>query len=337
MEVSTPSAWLSELEIEDLMLFQEPYLVNSLDEIMHQNINNDFTTLHMNQDKHQRHMSLSSSTESNSNITTPPTTATKSKPAPKKQPRVQNSTSSYPVILNFGSTLLPEENDNANNVEQIMEDDEELLPNYEDDVVDEEVPPPKRKYNKRSATTSTKEHIMAERRRREKLSQRFAALSALIPGLSRMDKTSILAEAIKHLKELQEKIKYLEEQTANRSVESVTLVKKTQYAACEEDDHSSACNEYIHSASQKHEQMPEIEAKLCNKNLLIKMSFEKHDISLSRILGAVEKHHLTVSTVHASPFGDRTLDVTIIAQMEKEFDARLKDILEDVSLACRKG
>ncbi|KAF7843064.1 nicotiana tabacum ORF protein [Senna tora] len=53
-----------------------------------------------------------------------------------------------------------------------------------------------------------------EWKRREKLSQRFIALSALVPGLKKMDKASVLGDAIKYLKQLQEKVKSLEEEEA---------------------------------------------------------------------------------------------------------------------------
>nr|CAD1822383.1 unnamed protein product [Ananas comosus var. bracteatus] len=72
------------------------------------------------------------------------------------------------------------------------------------------------------------EHIIAERKRREKLSQRFIALSAIVPGLKKMDKASVLGDAIKYLKQLQEKVDTLEEQAAKRTVESAVLVKKSR-------------------------------------------------------------------------------------------------------------
>ncbi|CAM8889722.1 unnamed protein product [Rhodiola kirilowii] len=48
------------------------------------------------------------------------------------------------------------------------------------------------------------DHVVAERKRREKLNQRFIALSALVPNLKKMDKASVLAGAVRYLKELQE-------------------------------------------------------------------------------------------------------------------------------------
>ncbi|KAF7045823.1 hypothetical protein CFC21_099676 [Triticum aestivum] len=83
---------------------------------------------------------------------------------------------------------------------------------------------------RRASTKSTpyaQDHIMAERKRRENINQSFIELSALIPGLKKMDKGTILADATIFVKELQERVKYLEAAGGNhRSVETVVLVRK---------------------------------------------------------------------------------------------------------------
>ncbi|KAE8694057.1 putative Mitochondrial editing factor 22 [Hibiscus syriacus] len=71
-------------------------------------------------------------------------------------------------------------------------------------------------------------------KRREKISQSFSSLSALIPGLKKRDKSSVLGDAIEYLKQLQERMETLEEQVAKRTVESVKFVKKTQFHTDEE-------------------------------------------------------------------------------------------------------
>ena len=53
-------------------------------------------------------------------------------------------------------------------------------------------------------------HVEAERQRREKLNQRFYALRAVVPNISKMDKASLLGDAISYITDLQMKIRLLE-------------------------------------------------------------------------------------------------------------------------------
>ncbi|GLJ54189.1 hypothetical protein SUGI_1161760 [Cryptomeria japonica] len=53
-------------------------------------------------------------------------------------------------------------------------------------------------------------HILAERQRREEMNEKFSVLRSIIPKLSKKDKASIVTESIKHLLELEKKVKGLQ-------------------------------------------------------------------------------------------------------------------------------
>ncbi|OMO75327.1 hypothetical protein CCACVL1_16217 [Corchorus capsularis] len=175
---------------------------------------------------------------------------------------------------------------------------------------------------------TTQDHIMAERKRREKLSQRFIALSAIVPGLKKMDKASVLGDAIKYLKQLQEKVKTLEEKTRKRTMESaVVFVKKSRLIA-EGDDFSSDGNYF-------NEPLPEIEARFCDKSVLIRIHCEKRKGLAEKIVSEIEKTHLTVLNSNVITFGNYALDITIVAQMEMEFCMTVKDLVKKLRLAFK--
>ncbi|XVE82997.1 hypothetical protein DITRI_Ditri16bG0050900 [Diplodiscus trichospermus] len=195
---------------------------------------------------------------------------------------------------------------------------------------------PKHEVSKRAGSLSrtplhAQDHVIAERKRREKLSQRFISLSALIPGLKKTDKASILGDSIKYLKQLQERVTTLEEQVAKKTVESVIFVRKTQIYA---DDETSSSDENFDSQSNK--LFPEIEARVSDKDVLIRIHCEKSKGCVSNIINEVEKLHLSVLSSNVLPFGQTTLDITIVAQMEADFSMTVKDLVKSLRLALLK-
>ncbi|XP_020217690.1 transcription factor bHLH25 [Cajanus cajan] len=160
------------------------------------------------------------------------------------------------------------------------------------------------------------EHVIAERKRREKLSQRFIALSAILPGLKKMDKASVLGDAIKYVKQLQERVQTLEEQAAKRTVGSSVLVKRSILFADDDDSDSH----FDHS-------LPEIEVRVSGKDVLIRTQSDKHSGLAAVILSELEKLHFMVQSSSFLPFGNNKIDVTIIAQMNKEKCMTAKDLL----------
>ncbi|KAK4397256.1 Transcription factor MTB1 [Sesamum angolense] len=69
-------------------------------------------------------------------------------------------------------------------------------------------------------------HVEAERQRREKLNQRFYALRAVVPTISKMDKASLLGDAIAYVTELQKKLKDMECERERQSREPLASEAK---------------------------------------------------------------------------------------------------------------
>ncbi|KAG9157959.1 hypothetical protein Leryth_000136 [Lithospermum erythrorhizon] len=159
------------------------------------------------------------------------------------------------------------------------------------------------------------DHIMAERRRREKLSQRFIALSALIPNLQKMDKGSVLGDGIKYLKQLKEKVKKLEEQARKKSEESVIVVKRHELYT-----NSSPNSSYENSLTSGpfEDSLPEIEARFSDKDVLIRIHCEIKKGVLEKVVNEIEKLHLSVINTSSMTFSS-ALHIVVIAQMNTDF------------------
>ncbi|XP_074590515.1 transcription factor bHLH25-like [Curcuma longa] len=184
------------------------------------------------------------------------------------------------------------------------------------------------------------EHIMAERKRREKLSQRFIELSAIVPGLKKMDKASVLGDAIKYLKQLQDKVVNLEDEVAKRSIESAILVQKTQLLVDgdgdDDDTSSSDGNSEEDQRRPSCSLLPEIEARVCDKSILIKIHCENRKGALVQALTEIEKLHLSVMNTSVMPFSSNSLDITVASQIEEEFSMSAKDVVKRLNSALKQ-
>ncbi|KAL5209503.1 hypothetical protein ABZP36_005126 [Zizania latifolia] len=178
--------------------------------------------------------------------------------------------------------------------------------------------------------SQNQEHILAERKRREKLSQRFIALSKIVPGLKKMDKASVLSDAIKYVKQLQEHVKGLEEEARRRPVEAAVLVKKSQLSVA--DDDASSSDENFDGGETG---LPEIEARLSERTVLVKIHCENRKGALITALSEVESIGLTIMNTNVLPFTTSSLDITIMATAGEDFSLSVKDIVKKLNQAFK--
>ncbi|KAG4169470.1 hypothetical protein ERO13_A12G081800v2 [Gossypium hirsutum] len=309
MEIAS-GKWLSQLEMEDPTLFPQYQVINPIDYSFHDvnfhsenystnpyyTIGNSFIEASHEVDDFKRPMKQLKTNSWNSCITE------NNIPPPPKP----SSSSSSSHLISF---------DNSNSY-------------Y---AIDYDVKPKNEVGSFTRTPLHAQDHVLAERKRRAKLSQSFISLSALIPGLKKTDKASVLGDAITYLKKLQDRVNVLEEQVAKKTMESVIFVRKTQIYA---DDETSSSDESVHG--QSNNPFPEIEARVSDKDVLIRIHCKHNKGCISNIINEVEKLHLFVLNSHVLPFGQATLDITITAQMEAEFSMTAKDLVKSLRLALLK-
>ncbi|XP_027174617.1 transcription factor bHLH19-like [Coffea eugenioides] len=99
----------------------------------------------------------------------------------------------------------------------------------------------------------------ADKRRRETLKQ-FIVLSTLLPSITKTDKISIIEEAVKHIRQLKEEIDKLKQYYPKQAV----LAKKSQGF-----ENQESCSRYESSLVSCERQLPEIEVRMYEKNILL--------------------------------------------------------------------
>ncbi|XP_049398319.1 transcription factor MTB1 [Solanum stenotomum] len=121
-------------------------------------------------------------------------------------------------------------------------------------------------------------HVEAERQRREKLNQRFYALRAVVPNISKMDKASLLGDAIAYITELQKKLRDME------SERELTLGNTSRDAIASEDSPSSDIQ--IRG--------PNINIEAANDEVIVRVSCSLETHPLSRVIQIFKEAQINV-------------------------------------------
>ncbi|KAK3149749.1 hypothetical protein QOZ80_3AG0222130 [Eleusine coracana subsp. coracana] len=199
--------------------------------------------------------------------------------------------------------------------------------------------PPTRRAVARSSRSSppapyVQHHILAERKRREKINQRFIELSTVIPSLKKMDKATILSDATRYLKELQEKLKAHEDD--HRKIQSSVPTKKPRITV--PDDKDGGSPSYVADVpTGTSGALPEIEARISEGNVMVRIHCEDVKGSLVRLFAEVEELHLSIVHANAMPFSASTLIIHIMAEVEESFsNTTAHDIVGRLSCALKQ-
>lgn len=278
---------------------------------------------------------LCASTVTDSSPSNPERPTKQRKTNNQKKPK-NNRVSSSPIILTFGNPTMSEMNPQEVMLGRVNTEDDagsevmNSLGTFANNLQEAARSPrtPKRSGGRSRPASQTYDHIIAERKRREQLSQRFVALSRLVPGLKKMDKSSVLGETIKYLNQLQDRVKALEEQSTKQRMESYVLVKRSQ--PLDEDERSS--DETV-SCNDQELNVPEIEVKLCDKHVLLRVHCEKNKRVLINLLTEIENLNLSVTSTSFVPFGCFSIDITITAEMPAEFNLTMKELVKALQSA----
>lgn len=141
-----------------------------------------------------------------------------------------------------------------------------------------------------------------------------------------MDKASVLGDAIKYVKTLEEKLKTLEEKLPKKRMRSLSSKKSSGVSPAATNSASTGGSQGSKPASTKqHDEVvdeddgsqPEIEARKIDKNLLIRMHCEKRKSLLVKSLAELEKMKLVVLNANMLSFSANTVDFTCCAQVPK--------------------
>ncbi|XP_024932813.3 transcription factor ABORTED MICROSPORES isoform X1 [Ziziphus jujuba] len=188
------------------------------------------------------------------------------------------------------------------------------------------------KYRRRAGKGKCK-NLVAERRRRKKLNERLYSLRSLVPNISKLDKASILGDAIEFVKELQKQAKELQDELEvhsdnNTSISGIlihsgaNLGPKSDHDKAPNELHLEAsgtrCNSEQNQDSDAQQMEPQVEvAQIDDNEFFVTVTCEHKPGGFVRLMEALNSLGLEVTNANVTTF--RTL-VSNVFKVEQKKD-----------------
>ncbi|KAI4314476.1 hypothetical protein L6164_027381 [Bauhinia variegata] len=175
-------------------------------------------------------------------------------------------------------------------------------------VIEPEKRPRKRGRKPANGREEPLNHVEAERQRREKLNQRFYALRAVVPNVSKMDKASLLGDAISYINELKSKLQNLESSKEDLQKELNSVKKELEMA--NKDSRYPASGPPPSDKDLKTNNLPgsnpidlEVDVKIIGWDAMIRIQCSRKNHPSARLMAALKEldldvHHASVSVVN---------------------------------------
>ncbi|XP_057832421.1 transcription factor ABORTED MICROSPORES isoform X2 [Cryptomeria japonica] len=225
-------------------------------------------------------------------------------------------------IMRTSSQLSKENHDKEVKHEFIRADSSDCSDQMEDDVDDQKVVG-------RSGRRHLSKNLVAERKRRKKLNERLYALRALVPKITKMDRASILGDAIDYIKQLQQQVKELQEelnemdmQAANPSspnfengvqqtIEEETLARCSAKSDVTKPTVNEPTEEMVHTMQID---VSQVDTHVFN----LRIFSEKRDGGFVRLMQAMDRLGLDILNANITSFRGLVLNVFNAEMRDKE-------------------
>ncbi|XP_074321560.1 transcription factor bHLH14-like [Silene latifolia] len=174
----------------------------------------------------------------------------------------------------------------------------------------------RRRGRRRSGTLPvTVNHVEAERQRRDKMNSRFYALRSVVPYVSKMDKASLLGDAVAYINELKGKVESLEsklqtkECTSNRDNITSTLFKDMKIISVSSENYRKEMTATIPA---------EVNVRILDSEAMIRVQCENINHPSARLMDLFKELNLQVKHATISTIGELMIQDVVISNVPTE-------------------
>nr|GLL27505.1 transcription factor bHLH14-like [Ipomoea trifida] len=161
-----------------------------------------------------------------------------------------------------------------------------------------------RKRSRKGALTGREmamNHVEAERQRREKLNHRFYALRSVVPNVSKMDKASLLADAVTYINRLKAKVEDLENKLGTTHGENQMSRKRIMEIMHDAQSTTTSTVDHVMGGGCAFGAM-DVEVKIIGSEAMIRVHSPDLNYPAARLMNVLREmelkiHHASVSSV----------------------------------------
>ncbi|XP_022753430.1 transcription factor bHLH35-like isoform X1 [Durio zibethinus] len=185
-----------------------------------------------------------------------------------------------------------------------------------------------------AASSAASKNIVSERNRRKKLNERLFALRAVVPNISKMDKASIVKDAIDYIQELHDQEKRI--QAEIMELESGKLKKNPGYEYEQElplllRSKKTRLENIFDYGGSRTSPIEVLELKVTHmgeKTVVVSITCSKKTDTMVKLCEVFESLKLKIITVNITAVSGRLLKTVFIEADEKEKDELIKMQIE---------
>ncbi|KAF9679835.1 hypothetical protein SADUNF_Sadunf06G0056300 [Salix dunnii] len=180
-----------------------------------------------------------------------------------------------------------------------------------------------------AASSAASKNIVSERNRRKRLNERLFALRSVVPNISKMDKASIIKDAIDYIQELHEQERRIQAEILE--LESGKLKKDPGFGVLEQElpgllrskkkKIDDRCCDFGRSKNISRIELLELRvAYMGEKTLLVSLTCSKRTDTMVKLCEVFESLRLKIITANISTVSGRVLKTVFIEADEEDKD-----------------
>ncbi|GAA0145360.1 hypothetical protein LIER_05573 [Lithospermum erythrorhizon] len=195
-------------------------------------------------------------------------------------------------------------------------------------VVELETRPKKRGRKPANGREEPLNHVEAERQRREKLNQRFYGLRAVVPNVSKMDKASLLGDAIAYINEIKTKLENCESDKEDLK-SKVESLKKELLSSSKNSRYLTLPPEKDNPKEVVNDDKIDVDVKIIGCDAMIRIQCSKNNHPAARLMAAFKEldldvHHASVSVVNDLMIQQATVKMDSCCYTQEQLRVALK-------------